>query len=189
MALGIVQEYPHIDYQTAYIILEEKKWNRDQAISELKQAKEMMDQKEKREEQAIYTVFQECPDMDFENIKTELSINGWNPAKVIQQFKEKNSYQFMLVNCANNSDTYPIKIPRDDNTDGMSIIRSLQQVKPIPDTKAYNIYRDMSKNICITYLQLSNPIGALGLENQPSHSYGSSMKAIYFSEDSEMKWE
>ena len=102
----------------------------------------MMDLKEKREEQAIYTVFQECPEMEFESIKVELSINGWNPQKVIADFKEKNSYQFMLVNCANKDETHPIKIPRDDHVDGMSIIRALQQVKAIPDTKAYNIYRD-----------------------------------------------
>ena len=127
--------------------------------------------------------------MEFENIKVELSINGWNTQKVISDFKEKNSYQFMLINCANKDEMHPVKIPRDDHVDGMSIIRSLQQVKAIPDNKAYNIYRDMQKNICITYLQLSNPIQTLGLENQPPHAYGSPMKAIYFSEDSEMKWE
>ena len=57
IALSIVQEYPHIDYQTAYTILQEKNWRKEQAIAELKQAKEIMDMKEKREEQAIYTVF------------------------------------------------------------------------------------------------------------------------------------
>lgn len=158
-------------------------------MNELQQAKDLMTQKEKREEQAIYTVFQECPEMEFETIKLELSIKGWDANRVINEFKEKNSYQLMLINCANNSETYSIKIARDDQLDGMSIIRSLQQVKPIEDNKAYNIYRDLQKNICITYLQLSNPIQTLGLENQPPFSFGSPMKALYFSIDNEMKWE
>lgn len=127
--------------------------------------------------------------MEFDSIKTELSINGWDAQKVIKSYKERNQFEFMLINCSNQSESFPIKLPRDESTEGMSIIRSLQQLKPLPDTKAYNIYRDPAKNICINYLMLTNPLGALGLENQPPHSYGSAIKKLYFSEDSEMKWE
>ena len=60
-----------------------------------------MDKKQDDEEKAIYTVFQECPEMEFDSIKTELQVNGWDVQKVIQNYKDRNSYDFLLVNCNN----------------------------------------------------------------------------------------
>ena len=63
--------------------------------------------------------------MEFDSIKTELSINGWDAQKVIKSYKERNQFEFMLINCSNQSESFPIKLPRDESTEGMSIIRSL----------------------------------------------------------------
>ena len=66
---------------------------------------------------------QECVDLfDFEQIKKELIKNNWNAQAVIQNQKQKNLIELLLINCDNTAEFFPLVFKNNDNPTGTEIM-------------------------------------------------------------------
>ena len=72
----------------------------------------------------------------------------------------------------------------------MEIINFLTQNRPLQANQAYNIYRDLHKTKAINYLQLSDNVENLQIDNQPGvWDHNTLNFQLWFAQENEMKWD
>lgn len=104
MAFQIVSDFPNVEYQHAYQLLQDKNWNIQQVKNELGESQRMQKQQEQNQEMALMQVLQECPAvLDIEEIRQKLISCNWNANTVIQQYKDANKVRLLLSDCSNMS--------------------------------------------------------------------------------------
>jgi hypothetical protein len=96
----------------------------------------------------------------------------------------------MFVNISNQNEKFGFEFAKNAGLTGMAFIENLLQKKPLtgPGTNpssCYNIYRDAGKKNCINYIDLSNSIENLRIDDQPLLN---GYRALYFNMDNEMNY-
>jgi len=77
----------------------------------------------------------------------------------------------------------------DRESTGMALMTKLIEAKPIAGDKAYNIYRDIDKKLCIDYIMLSNHLHHLDLEDHIEKRENIEYVVLYFNLDNDMNWD
>ena len=103
-------------------MLESKNWNSQAVVQELNEAKRQEREREEQKETTIYTIMEQLPDSNYEDIKNSLIANNWDKNKVIQTFKENNVQNFAMINCSDPSESISIQVSKAPETEGMQII-------------------------------------------------------------------
>ena len=144
MAFRLMSDFPHIEYIMSYEMLQKKNWNYNIVAADLRVEMDKLKQEEADQGQKIMKVVEQCPDiMDFDQIRIDLIANNWNVQAVIEQYKTRNVYELLLINCANPQNKHTLSLHK--TVAGMSIIEHLVAVQPLIHNSAgaaYNIYRD-----------------------------------------------
>ena len=79
MAFMLVNEFPNIDYQMCYQLLEDKGWNYPAVQADLNKIKQQEQEREEKQGESIMQVMQACPDItDFDMIRKQLIANNWS---------------------------------------------------------------------------------------------------------------
>ena len=105
MAFQIVNDFPHIEYEHAYQLLQDENWDLEQVKTELDDAKMIKLEQEQDEDTAIIQVLEECPEvLDIEDIRQKLNSCNLNANTVIQQYMDDaNKVSLLLCDCSDMS--------------------------------------------------------------------------------------
>jgi hypothetical protein len=75
-----------------------------------------------------------------------------------------NQMCIMIINCMDLS--YKVEASFDPNSAGMTMIEHLNASVVVPANKTFNIFKDAGRANPITYIQLTDHIKNLGIQNQ-----------------------
>lgn len=98
-----------MEIQSVTIMMQDRNYNYDAVVKELRELKQRAEAQEREQEQKILEVIQSCTDLfDFDYVKRELIKNNWNAQAVINQEQAKNVFEICLVNANNTSESFPV---------------------------------------------------------------------------------